>query len=246
MPKALNTPEARFLSARYQRINVRRQEHLATLGLPIAGRSVLEVGAGVGDHTSFFLDRGCRVTALEARPENVELFRERVGGWGYRADPAVEVVCAPVEDVTEAVGAGRTFEVVYCYGLLYHTGDPAGVIEAIARHCSGMLLLETCSSFDAEATANTRREDTNNPTQSFTGQACRPSRPFLMRELRARFEHVYVPATQPAHEQFPLDWSDEGRAAHEQDNARAIFVASRAPLAVPGLLTELPMRQTPA
>ena len=58
-----------FRSDHYQRHNRRRQEHLATLELPIAGRSVLEVGAGIGDHTAFFTDRGCRVTATDGRPE---------------------------------------------------------------------------------------------------------------------------------------------------------------------------------
>jgi hypothetical protein len=53
-----------FHSAHYQRHNQRRQEHLASLGLDISGATVLEVGAGIGDHTSFFLDRGCQIYRL--------------------------------------------------------------------------------------------------------------------------------------------------------------------------------------
>jgi hypothetical protein len=55
-------------------MNARRREHLAGLGLPIAGRDVLEVGAGIGDLTSFFLDRGCSVASIEPRPENRACF----------------------------------------------------------------------------------------------------------------------------------------------------------------------------
>ena len=66
-----------FANTHYQRHNRRRQEHLATLGLPIEGRSVLEVGAGVGDHTEFFLDRGCAVTCTDARQGLVDHMRER-------------------------------------------------------------------------------------------------------------------------------------------------------------------------
>src|SRR4051794_34512299 len=71
----VNFAEATFRNPHYQRHNARRQEHLATLGLDIARRSVLEVGAGVGDHTTFFLDRDCNVVSVEPRAENCELFR---------------------------------------------------------------------------------------------------------------------------------------------------------------------------
>ena len=67
-------PETAFRNPAYLRMNARRLEHLAGLGLPIAGRDVLEVGAGIGDLTSFFLDRGCQVTAIEPRAENRAYF----------------------------------------------------------------------------------------------------------------------------------------------------------------------------
>jgi 16S rRNA A1518/A1519 N6-dimethyltransferase RsmA/KsgA/DIM1 with predicted DNA glycosylase/AP lyase activity len=59
-------------------MNARRLEHLVGLGLPIAGRE-LEVGAGIGDLTSFFLDRGCSVTAIEPQPENRACFASQYG-----------------------------------------------------------------------------------------------------------------------------------------------------------------------
>lgn len=45
------TAERHFHSIFYLRHNARRQEHLATLGLDLGNKSVLEVGAGIGDHT---------------------------------------------------------------------------------------------------------------------------------------------------------------------------------------------------
>ena len=63
-----HVPEGAFLSMHYLRHNARRLEHLAGLGLPLHGRSVVEFGAGVGDHTAFYLDRDCAVTATDARP----------------------------------------------------------------------------------------------------------------------------------------------------------------------------------
>lgn len=70
-------PKNAFLSYHYQRHNQRRLEHLASLGLNMAGSAVLEVGAGIGDHTSFFLDRGCQIVASDARQGNIEILRSR-------------------------------------------------------------------------------------------------------------------------------------------------------------------------
>jgi 16S rRNA A1518/A1519 N6-dimethyltransferase RsmA/KsgA/DIM1 with predicted DNA glycosylase/AP lyase activity len=71
--------ESAFRNFQYLRMNARRLEHLAGLGLPIAGRDVLEVGAGIGDLTSFFLDHGCSVTAIEPRPANRACFASQYG-----------------------------------------------------------------------------------------------------------------------------------------------------------------------
>ncbi len=78
-PAKAVSPESVFHAHFYLRHNQRRQEHLASLGLPIAGASVLEVAAGIGDHTSFFLDRGCSVLSTEARQESLAIGRIRGG-----------------------------------------------------------------------------------------------------------------------------------------------------------------------
>ncbi|MBL7145631.1 MAG: class I SAM-dependent methyltransferase [Phycisphaerae bacterium] len=71
------SPEKAFLSDYYQLHNQKRLEHLASLGLDISDSTVLEVGAGIGDHTGFFLDRDCQVVSTDARPENLEILRNR-------------------------------------------------------------------------------------------------------------------------------------------------------------------------
>src|SRR5258706_16223209 len=100
------SPRDAFLYFEYLRHDQRRLEHLASLGLSIAGSSVLEVGAGIGSHTSFFLDRDCTVVSTEARPENLELLSAR--------HPGLEVRRLDLDNPDSSLE--ETFDIVYCYG----------------------------------------------------------------------------------------------------------------------------------
>src|SRR5262245_43859922 len=70
-------PSELFHSDHYLRHNARRLEHLASLRIPVAGLSVLEVGAGIGEHSHYYTDRGCQLTITEARQENLRLISQR-------------------------------------------------------------------------------------------------------------------------------------------------------------------------
>jgi SAM-dependent methyltransferase len=231
-----------FHSLNYLRNTARRLEHLASLNLPIRDCSVLELGAGVGDLTTFFLDRGCSVTCVEPRPENcsllASLMRERRDA-GYQAAARCRILRADALSFEPVIG--ETFDIVHCYGLLYHTGDPAAVLAAISRKCAGMLLLETCVAFGSHEAVNIVPERAHVASQSVSGSGCRPTRPWLFHRLSELFAYAYVPRTQPAHEDFPLDWTGSQPTDHE---ARAVFVASREKLDNPLLLDQLPQRQT--
>lgn len=219
-----------FHSDHYLRHNQRRLEHLASLGLNIAGATVLEVGAGIGDHTHFFLDRGCQVVSTEGRQENFEILRDRY--------PQLEVKQLDVDN--PAVNFERTFDIVYCYGLLYHLQQPARALEFMARHCSSLLLLETAVSPKQDESINLRSEPAESRTQSISGQGCRPSRRWIYHQLKQQFEFVYMPVTQPNHEEFPIDWTAD---LSQQEYVRAVFIASRKPLQNPLLVEEIPMYQ---
>lgn len=223
-------PLLEFHSDHYLRHTQRRQEHLATLGLPLAGRTVLEVGAGVGDHSSFFLDRGCTLTISEALDQNLRILRERF--------PDREIWKLDL-DAPEA--PERTFEVVYAYGLLYHLSRPVEAIRFMAERCSDLLLVETCVSFGGEAALHPVEEDRSNPSQAVSGTGCRPTRRWVVDELDRHFPFVYTTVTQPWHEEFPLDWSAE---AGPGSLTRAVFVASRSALDNSLLTRDLPERQS--
>lgn len=223
------TVEEAFWSHDYQRHNQRRQEHLASLHLPLVGKSVLEVGAGVGDHTSFFIDRGCDVTTSDGRPGNVEQLNLRFPDMDVRLLDLDPPRADPIE-----------VQVIYCYGLLYHLSDPEAAIDYLARCTTELLLLETCVSFGDEEAANSVEEPQHSLSQAVTGVGCRPTRPWIWARLAERFEHVYATRTQPWHEQFPLDWQTPPRDGRL---TRSVFVASRQPLSCEPLLDHLPSNQ---
>ena len=228
---AWRAPEDWFHEWSHLEITARRLEHIATLALPLRDKSVLEVGAGVGDLSTFFLDRGCRVTITEARESNLEYMRRRF--------PKSDVAFLDLDAPTDV--AGGPFDVVSCFGLLYHLGRPAEALASLARQCRDLLVLETCVSFGAESAVNLVDENIKSPTQAFTGHGCRPTRPWIMETLRRDFAHVYVPRTQPNHAQFPIDWTRP--EDHTAPLSRAVFIASRTPLDNAQLAAELSDRQ---
>lgn len=225
------SPREEFHGFHYLRHNQRRLEHLATLGLPLAERSVLEVGAGIGDHTEFFLDRGCSVFTTDGRPENVEVLRERF--------PWIAVDLLDLDDPDPSFRHGA--EVVYCYGTLYHLARPAEALAFLAERCGNLLLLETAVSFGDDLSVNVVEEQAFHPSQAVSGKGCRPTRPWVLAQLRRYFSHVYLPGTQPWHPEFPLDWA--ASPPPEGELSRAIFIASREALVHPNLTETLPVRQ---
>src|SRR5579862_2310440 len=108
----------------YLRHNQRRQEHLATFGLDIAGKNVFEVGAGIGDRTSLFLDRGCHVVTSDARPANLEKLRAR---FATLKNVSVRQISLD-QPLVNGLGDDELFDIVYRYGLLYHLERPADAL----------------------------------------------------------------------------------------------------------------------
>jgi SAM-dependent methyltransferase len=218
----------RFHSDLYIRHNARRLEHLAALHLDLTGKSVLELGAGIGDHSIFFLDRACRVTALEPRAENVDVIRARTREAPRAWDPArLRVVHGGIDDLDRLEGA-RTYDIVHCYGLLYHLPDPHAALEAAATRCHGLLLVETKVRLPHQPASI--EEDRENVTNAIDGAARILTRDELLGAMARLFPHVYEPTIPVAHEQFPPDWNAPPAA---QWPIRAVAIGARAPVASP-------------
>jgi hypothetical protein len=88
-----------------------------------------------------------------------------------------------------------------------------------------MLFLETRVSFGESEERNIVKEPQSDPTQAYSGIGCRPTRPWVFNQLQGLFEYVYLPKTQPNHEDFPIKWNTHDK---QQTVSRgAIFIASR-------------------
>src|SRR5262245_48011934 len=224
-----NDPFAVFLTPEASAINMARQAHLASLGLDLARKRVLEVGAGIGLHTPFFLERGCEVLVTDGNPENVSEIRRRL--------PNVRSALLDLEQ-DGAIAALGTFDIVYCYGLLYHLSNPEAAVAKLASGCRGQLLLETVVGLGRYSEVQLMRDFVSN-NQAVSGVGCRPTRPWIMQTLTRYFGHAYVTRTQPDYPDFTSDWIiPETRLIY-----RGVFVGSKYPLSSSELLSELPDRQ---
>lgn len=224
-----------FNGLRWQRMNARRLEQLAALGLAPTGQRVLEVGAGIGDMTSFFLDRGNDVVCTDGRPELVATIERRFAGED-RLRTRVLNMDQPDETWDER------FDFVFCYGLLYHLRDPGAAIGYLASRCDGVLMLETHVDPGAGSEVRFFDERAEELSLSVEGVGCAPTRSWVVDRLGEHFPHAGVTSTQPSDRQYPTDWT----VAPETRYHRAVFAGSRSPLD-PSLFSERPlMRQARA
>jgi FkbM family methyltransferase len=224
----MNSPFDVFLEPEARRINSARLVHLASLGLDLDGKRVLEVGAGIGLHTEFFERRGCDVLSTDGAPPNVA---EMLRRWPNRALGVLDL------DLPADLRALGMFDVVFCYGTLYHLRDPDGALARLAAICSGIILLETVVSRGAHVELNPVIEPPS-ANQAVSGIGCRPTRPWVMSALRRHFGHAYTTLEQPEYPDFVTDWSVIGHYG----NLRAVFVGARQNLALPTLAETLPIR----
>jgi SAM-dependent methyltransferase len=203
-----------------QAINHARLEWLAAAELPVVEKRVLDVGCGVGHFAPFYLERRCSVVGVDGREENVEVLRRRHPEvTGYVAD-----VQAPF-----AADLGL-FDVVHCFGLLYHLESPVAALRNMFAVCREFIILETmvCDSSRAIAVL---ADETKTANQALAGLGCRPSPKFVVLALnRIGFSHVYGTIAPPAHPDFLFTWQDNLETSRDDHNLRCVFVGSRHPL----------------
>jgi len=207
--EGFETPEA-------QAINKARLDHLDSLGLPLDGRTVLDVGSGPGHLAQYFVARGCDVLSTDAREENVRRLQELYPG--HQAD-TIDVE----RDSLDALGR---FDVVFCYGLLYHLESPVLALRKLASVCDDLLLVETMVC-DSPLPVLRLEDEYLSLNQALRGIAHRPSPAWVAMVLdRIGMHNVYLAAEPPAHPDYRFDRLHGLETARDGHLLRAVFVAS--------------------
>jgi SAM-dependent methyltransferase len=215
--ECFDTPEA-------QTINRARIEHALSLGILRPGQRVLDAGCGVGHLANTLGRHGCRVRCIDGREGNIASLRQRY--------PDLE---ATVEDTEGDLDHLGRFDVVFCYGLLYHLENPMRALRSFARLCTGQLLLETMVC-DHEAPLMLLADETGTVSQALHGLGARPTPSFLTLALnRAGFRFVYRTARVPAHDDFRFDWRNDLAWTRDGHPLRIVLVASHGELELPTL-----------
>ena len=206
-------------------INQARLAHLESLGLPLNNRSVLDVGCGVGHLAQFFIKRNCHVVCLDGRTENIHSLHERY--------PGLEGHVANVESDLSRFGR---FDIVCCFGLLYHLENPLAALRNIAAVCDDLLLLETIVC-DHEKPLLLLDDETKTYSQALRGVGSRPSPSFVAMALdRVGFPYVYAPRVPPDHPDFRFDWRNNLEWRRDGHLLRCAFVAAKKELAAATLV----------
>jgi hypothetical protein len=191
-------------------LNKARIEHLNTLNLDFKNKKILETGCGgQGDITKFLLEKGSYVTLNDYRENNIKSLLNILN------------INLPYNcwDLNEIPETDEMFDIIVCYGTLYHLSKPKYAISKMSKLCKEFIIISTVTSGKNDEELNLLYEGTT-PQQSHNGTGCRPGRLLFFNSLKENFKYVYMLKTQPNDSEYPLVFpSYEG-------NSRNIFIGS--------------------
>jgi SAM-dependent methyltransferase len=210
-------------------LNEVRLNHLESLGIGewVKGKTVLDVGCGVGHFASWFYEQGADVTGIDTRLDNLREAERRRRGIRWLA-----ATIGHGPNVIDLIGS---FDLVICYGLLYHCSNPLLVLHKLKELTKpdGFLLIESIVCDSIRPIALLTRENPAYADQGVTEMSMRPSPTFITDGLYlSGFNWVARLETNFRTESDRFDWKaqDHGNSIDEQGAAlRAIFVAGSKP-----------------
>ena len=182
----------------------------------------LDAGCGVGYFSRYLADLGLQVVGIDVRPNNISEALQR--------HPDIKFVTQDVED--SAVKELGVFDLVLCFGLLYHMENPFLAIRNLCALTKSVLIIESMI-IPGTLPAALLVDEGRGEDQSLNSIALVLSKSGLIKMLYcAGFSYVYGVNTFPDHEDFR-----ENQASRQK---RTILVAAKVPLRL-----EL-LRQEPA
>jgi SAM-dependent methyltransferase len=172
-------------------------------------QTVIDVGCGLGYFSGFLHSLGFQVTAVDGRGENVEKARQRFSQISFHTINAEDPT---IRDL------GR-FDIVLCFGLLYHLENPFLAIRHLHAMASKLLLVESVILPGSEPTMGLVNEGPRED-QGLNHIAFYPTESCLVKLMyQAGFPNVYRFDKMPDHPAY--------RAAGTLRRVRTMLVASQ-------------------
>ena len=175
-------------------------------------RNALDAGCGVGFFSQTLSEMGLETRGFDGRIENVVEARKRF--------PKIAFEHGDIE--SPEIAALGTFDLVLCFGLLYHLESPMRAIRHLrALTGKGLLIESMCAPGDDARML--LREEPSQHDQSLTDIAFYPSEACLAKMLfRAGFTNVYRVEQLPGHDDF--------RETQDHARRRTMLFASHQPV----------------
>lgn len=175
-------------------------------------KSAVDVGCGIGFFSNYLSSRGLKVVGVDAREENIA---EAVSRY-----PGVEFIHGDAED--SSIQKLGQFDLVVCFGLLYHLENPFRVVRNLCALTKQILIIESMVCPGLEPIARLVHESPGKD-QGLHYVALIPSEACLVRMLfHAGFTEVYATTALPDDEDF--------RESATRHRRRTMLVVSKAPL----------------
>jgi 2-polyprenyl-3-methyl-5-hydroxy-6-metoxy-1,4-benzoquinol methylase len=95
------------------------------------GKTVLEIGCGIGTDTINFARYGAKVTAVDLTERSLAVARQRVTVSGM--EDAVRFFQADAERLSDYVPV-ENYDLIYSFGVIHHTPHPERVLEQIRKY----------------------------------------------------------------------------------------------------------------
>lgn len=181
---------------------------LGELKGPLGLRTAIDVGCGLGYFSHFLKSLGFEVTAIDGREQNLDEAQRR--------NPDIRFLRFDAEDA--AILSLGKFDLVFCFGLLYHLENPMRAIRHL-RGITNKLLLVEAVVYPGDEPTMVLVEESPDEDQGLRHFAFYPTEACLLKMLfRSGFPHAYRFSAQPNHPDY--------RRRNRQPRIRTMLAAS--------------------
>ena len=95
------------------------------------GKTVLEIGCGIGTDTVNFARHGAKVTAVDLSEKSIEVARSRAELYGLQEK--IQFVCGNAEELADFIPV-EPYDLIYSFGVVHHTPNPGRVLDQMRAY----------------------------------------------------------------------------------------------------------------